>query len=762
MLKRVHIEIRGAVQGVGFRPFIYRLASEHHLAGWVMNAASGVSIDVEGEEQAVERFVLRIEPEKPGRAFIQSFEYTYRDPSGYSSFAIRESDGRGELSAFILPDIATCPECLAEITDPANRRFGYPFTNCTNCGPRFTIIGSLPYDRPNTSMRSFTMCNDCRKEYENPGNRRFHAQPNACPHCGPHLEAWDPAGVVLAGRDEALDLTVRTLLAGGVVAMKGLGGFHLMVDATNASAVATLRQRKQREEKPLAILAPDLAAIREMCEVSLLEERLLRSAESPIVLLTKRNGVHIVAEGIAPGNPILGVMLPYTPLHHLLLRALKRPIVATSGNLTDEPICTDEHEALVRLGGIADLFLVHNRPIVRYVDDSVVRILSGRELVLRRSRGYAPLPFSVERRLPDAIAVGGHLKSTVAIARNTSIFISQHLGDLATEQALRSFRATIRDFVTLYDLKPSIVVADKHPDYISHSEARELGLPVQDVQHHVAHVAACMAENALTGEVLGVSWDGTGWGDDGTIWGGEFLAMHEGGYKRVGAVRSFLLPGGEAAMREPRRSAIGMLNELSPGLPEAYDALPCLDGWNTEEKSLIRRTLEQRINTPRTSSAGRLFDGVASLLGLRQAISFEGQAAMELEWLATSATDSIPLPVAIRPGSSGTDLGTKIIVLDWTPCLQGILEALKEGIPPATIARGFHAAMAQGIARVVKLVGQQRVVLSGGCFQNALLTTMVVRELREQGFTPYWHQRVPPNDGGISLGQLYAALVLHH
>ncbi len=650
MPKRVHIEIRGAVQGVGFRPFIYRLAGEHRLAGWVMNATSGVVIDAEGEDREVEHFLLRIEPEKPARASIQSLEYSYLDGAGYSSFSIRESDGSGEVSTFVLPDIATCPECLAEIMDPANRRFGYPFTNCTNCGPRFTIITSLPYDRPNTSMDKFHMCDECRKEYEDPGDRRFHAQPNACPTCGPHVELWNPDGSIVADHDRALEAASDALLAGKVVALKGLGGFHLMVDATNEHAVATLRARKRREEKPLAIMVPDIRTAGSVCVVSPLEERLLRSPESPIVLLKKKEDaapLSFIAGNVAPGNPTLGIMLPYTPLHHLLLKKVARPVVATSGNLTDEPICTDEREALVRLAGIADLFLVHNRPIVRYVDDSVVRVLLDRDLVLRRSRGYAPLPVSVGEPLPDAIAVGGHLKNTVAVARRNSIFISQHLGDLETEQSLASFRSTIKDFVRLYQLVPRAVVADKHPDYISTGEAAGMGLPVRRIQHHHAHIAACMAENNLTGDVLGVAWDGTGWGDDGTIWGGEFLVVGAQGSRRAAMLRPFVLPGGDAAVHEPRRSASGMVYECfrrdDPGIAE----LPCFAEWSKEELRLVYRAIERRINATRTTSAGRLFDGVASLLGIRQRASFEGQAAMELEWLASSVdsgVDIVPAP----------------------------------------------------------------------------------------------------------------------
>ncbi len=763
MLKRVHIEVRGAVQGVGFRPFVYRLAAEYGLAGWVMNAMAGVSIDAEGDENRVEHFLLRLERDKPPRAFIQGFEFSYLDPAGYASFTIRESDGRGERSTYILPDIATCPDCVADISDPLNRRFEYPFTNCTNCGPRFTIVEGLPYDRPRTTMKSFELCDDCRREYEDPLNRRFHAQPNACPICGPHLELWDAAGRVTARHGEALAAAAERLLAGEIVAVKGLGGFHLMVDASNPAAVADLRRRKRREEKPLAIMAPDFSAVQAVCDVSPLEERLLRSPESPIVLLRKRLTASMdaaVCPEIAPGNPTLGVMLPYTPLHHLLLKKTARFLVATSGNLTDEPICTDEQDALVRLSGIAHVFLVHNRPIARYVDDSIVRVLLDRELVLRRSRGYAPLPVAIKTLLPDAIAVGAHLKSTIAISRQNGLFVSQHLGDLETEQSLRGFRTTIRDFERLYDLQPTTVVADLHPDYISTAEARGMGLPVRLIQHHYAHIAACMAENELETDVLGVSWDGTGWGSDGTIWGGEFLTVGKGGAERVGSFRAFPLPGGEAAVKEPRRTALGMLTELFGEDSAVANNLPCIKSFTPVELSTLRRMLERRLNSPPTTSAGRMFDGIAAMLGVRQQTTFEGQAAMELEWLASSVSESVPFAFALGESpAAGAARGMRFVV-DWGPAVKEMLGELLRGMPAALLAHRFHSTMARVVLAAAEKIGRPRVVLTGGCFQNALLTTMTVRLLRAHNFLPYWHQRIPPNDGGIALGQLYAALVL--
>ena len=561
----MHIVIRGAVQGVGFRPFIYRLASEMNLPGWVQNSPQGVFIEIEGEKGALDSFLLRIPKEKPAPSFIQSLEYSILDPIHFNSFEIRESEESGEKSALILPDIATCEECLSEVFDSNNRRYRYPFTNCTHCGPRFTIIESLPYDRPGTSMKSFEMCSECREEYENPRNRRFHAQPNACPNCGPSLQLWDLSGAVVAVKNAALSNAAAAILDGKIIAIKGLGGFHLVADARNARAVAALRFRKHREEKPFALMYPSLTHIQIDCKVSPLEARLLTSAESPIVLLERNpeTSISSIDPDVAPGNPYLGAMLPYTPLHHLLMKEIGIPIIATSGNLSDEPICIDEQEALERLAGIADLLLVHNRPIVRHADDSILRVVLGRELVLRRARGYAPLPLRLKESTVSILAVGGHLKNTIAVSVDSNIFLSQHIGDLENKESSEAFHAAIQSLRHLYDVHPVHVAADMHPDYLSTKYARECGLPMVSVQHHYAHVAACMAENDLDGSVLGVSWDGTGYGLDGTIWGGEFLLTNDSGFTRMASFRKFRLPGGSPAIKEPRRTALGMLFEMN-------------------------------------------------------------------------------------------------------------------------------------------------------------------------------------------------------
>jgi hydrogenase maturation protein HypF len=638
---RLRVTVRGAVQGVGFRPFVYRLAGELGLQGWVRNSNLGVVIEVEGGVETLERFRLRLERERPPRAFIQSLEASYLDPTGYRAFEIRPSDASGERRALVLPDIATCPDCRREIFDPRDRRYRYPFTNCTHCGPRFTIIEALPYDRPSTSMKGFPMCPACRAEYEDPGDRRFHAQPTACPDCGPKLSLWDADGRALAEREDALAGAADALRRGAIVALKGLGGFHLMVDARSEGAVRELRTRKAREEKPLACMFPSLESAREVCEISDAEERLLVSPESPIVLLRRLAGAPgAIDPGVAPGNPYLGVMLPYTPLHHLLLADLGFPVVATSGNRAEEPICIDEREALERLSGIADLFLVHDRPIVRHADDSIVRLCAGRELVMRRARGFAPLPVPLPVAGAPALAVGAFLKNTIALCAREEAFVSQHIGDLATPQARDAFAGAVRDLEHLLDIAPSEVACDLHPDYPSTRFARETGLPIVAVQHHEAHALACMAENELTPPVLAVSWDGTGYGLDESVWGGEFLRVTEGAVERVAHLRTFRLPGGEAAVREPRRCALGLLWDV-------FGEKASAPGFSAPERAVLDGMLRRGVNSPVTSSAGRLFDAVASLCDLRQVTRFEGQAAMELEFAATAGRIDEPYPVAL-------------------------------------------------------------------------------------------------------------------
>jgi hydrogenase maturation protein HypF len=790
---RLKLAIRGAVQGVGFRPFIFRLARELRLQGWVNNSAQGVLIETEGPRAHLEAFLLRVDKEKPERSFIQSLEASWLDPVGYSGFEIRPSETGGARTALVLPDIATCPECVREIFDPKNRRYHYPFTNCTLCGPRFSIIEALPYDRASTSMKKFAMCPQCQAEYEEPTNRRFHAQPNACPACGPQLELWDKLGHAKTNPGyEALLAAAEAVRCGQILALKGLGGFHLMVAAQDDAAVQRLRELKHREEKPLALMFPSLAAARCVCEISPLEERMLLSPEAPIVLLRRshatRNTQHelriALSPYIAPANPNLGVMLPYTPLHHLLLSVLGFPVVATSGNLSDEPICTDEQEALDRLGAIADLFLVHNRSIVRHVDDSIVRMLSGRELVLRRARGFAPLPLQLSRPGcgPDpaserrsVLAVGAHLKNTVALSRGSQAFVSQHIGDLETDQAYTAFRRVIADFEKLYDTQPDVIAADAHPDYLSTKFAQELaagskqGLEAPSsamkadvhyvsVQHHVAHVLACMTENELQPPVLGVSWDGTGYGLDETIWGGEFFLVKPESWERVAHLRQFPLPGGDKAVKEPRRTAIGLLFALLGEAAFDLEAVAPIASFSATELVSLRTMLAHRVNSPFTSSAGRLFDAISALINRRQFVRFEGQAAMDLEFALADLKTNDHYPFPLVASNSALRTPHSAFTLDWGPLVKLVLEDIRHEVPVTMISAKFHNALAEAIVSVARHFGEERIVLSGGCFQNRYLTERAIQRLREEGFRPYWHQRIPPNDGGIALGQLAAAL----
>ncbi len=786
--KRLRIEIHGAVQGVGFRPYVYRLATELALAGWVINDTRGVFIEVEGDETALARFLERLPNEKPPRAIIHSIDSEWLDAIGYSQFAIRHSDEAGAKTVLVLPDIATCDDCLREVFDARDRRARYPFTNCTNCGPRFSIIEALPYDRPNTTMRHFTMCPDCQREYDDPRNRRFHAQPNACPVCGPKLKVT--SSKLKVENLEPIAHTARLLAQGYIVAVKGLGGFLLMVDARNAATLARLRERKPRRDKPFALMARDLAQARTLVEMDAQAEALLTSPEAPIVLLRRKPDAP-VAENVAPGNPYLGVMLPYTPLHHLLLHEIDFPVVATSGNLSDEPICTDENEALERLGHIADFFLIHNRPIARHVDDSVMTIMLGEPRFMRRARGYAPLPILLARDIPTILAVGAHLKNTIALSVRNQVFISQHIGDLETPEAMNAFERVIADFLKLYEATPVAIAHDLHPDYLSTRWAIEQGrlgewesgrdpfpaLPLSPsptlfaVQHHHAHLAACLAENHAA-RALGVTWDGTGYGTDGTIWGGEFLLGDAKDFARVAHLRPFRLPGGEAAVKEPRRVALALLWELYGDAVLERDDLAPIRAFTRAERRTLAQMLARGINAPVTTSAGRLFDGVAALIGLHQRVSFEGQAAMALEYAADAAVAEA-YPVAVRrvladketrrQGDRGSESPDHLVtlspchILDWQLLLESVLADLSRGVERGIIAARFHNALVQAIVAVAQAIGEENVALSGGCFQNRWLTERAATQLAHAGFRVLLHRHVPPNDGCISLGQVVVA-----
>jgi hydrogenase maturation protein HypF len=749
--RRLRLVIRGAVQGVGFRPFVFRLAEELRLDGWVINSAQGVFVEVEGPPPVLETFLARVRFDPPPRASIQSLEQSILDPVGYTGFEIRKSDDTGDKTVAVLPDIATCAECVREIFDAGNRRHRYPFTNCTNCGPRFSIIEALPYDRTNTTMKAFEMCPECLREYEDPRNRRFHAQPNACPACGPRLELWDTAGSAVASREEALRRAADAVRGGSILALKGLGGFHLVVDARDDAAVRRLRERKRRDEKPLALMYPSLERLRRDCVVSSAEQGILLSPEAPIVLLEARRA-SAIAPSVAPGNPNIGAMLPYTPLHHLLLRELGFPVVATSGNLSEEPICTSETEALARLGSIADLFLVHDRPIARHVDDSVVRVVAGRRLVLRRARGYAPLPIVLRGAgaKRTTLAVGAHLKNAVALAVGRDVIVSQHIGDMSTEAAFGAFEKITGDLERLYDAAPDRVVCDAHPDYRTTRFAESISPRPRKIQHHIAHVFSCMAENEIEPPVFGVSWDGTGYGTDGTVWGGEFFRVTASAVERAGHLRTFLLPGGEQAVREPRRSAIGVLYEIMGEAAFRLDKLPPILAFSNQERRILLAVLGKEINSPRTSSAGRLFDAVSSILGVRQITNHEGQAAMELEFaLAGVETDEdYPFDLMRKDG---------LVIADWESAVRAILSDLGAGLPVGSISAKFHNTLARVIVKTALESGERRVVLTGGCFQNRYLTEKTVSRLEGAGLLPYWHQRIPPNDGGIALGEIAAS-----
>ncbi len=754
--QRLEIRIHGAVQGVGFRPFVWRLASELELNGYVNNSSNGVLIEVEGDRQQLDQFRSRIIEEKPAIAFIQNFESSFLEPVNYNDFSIKHSTN-GKKTALILPDIATCPDCLKEIFDPKDRRYLYPFNNCTNCGPRFSIIEELPYDRPNTTMNYFPMCPDCLAEYENHENRRFHAQPVACSVCGPNVELWDREGNVLSKKQDSIIQSAEAVKSGKILAVKGLGGFHLIVNACDEKAVNLLRQRKSREEKPFALMIQSMEMISKYCHIDDVEKRLLESPSAPIILLEKFSdqiNEDQLANSVAPDNPYLGAMLPYTPLHHILLNEIGFPIVATSGNLAEEPICTDENDALKTLGNLADLFLVHNRPIARPVDDSIVRVMADRELVIRRGRGYAPLPVQVKNESDGLLAVGAHLKNTVALSVGSDVFVSQHIGNLETKKANDAFKESINNLAGLYDKPISTIVCDKHPDYASSQYAKDNGSKIVMIQHHYAHILSCMAENRIEPPLLGISWDGTGLGDDGTIWGGEFFKLGENlDYFRFATLKQFQLPGGDVAAKEPRRVGLSLLYNLLGDDVFDRDDLSPIKSFKNDELKILSKMLRNSVNSPLTSSIGRLFDGVSSILGLQQINSYEGQAAMKLEFAAKTANSDESYPVTILE----SEITNSPLGIDWSDMLLNILHDLKLDISTEVVAAKFHNWLSDVIVKITEMSELEKVVMSGGCFQNRYLLEGSVKKLQKHGYKTYWHQRIPPNDGGISLGQIVAA-----
>jgi hydrogenase maturation protein HypF len=749
--KRIRFFFSGVVQGVGFRPFIYRLAVRHGLAGWVQNRTDGVIAEVEGPANAVEHFLSDVSKELPPLAEIAGIIQEETTVTGDRDFRILPSEAEGQKIVRIPPDIAVCADCLHELFDPADRRYRYPFINCTNCGPRLTIIRDVPYDRANTSMACFPLCPRCREEYENPADRRFHAEPNACPVCGPHLEFLDERGESFADSDP-LRRAIAALREGSVVAIKGLGGFHLAVDATNGEAVKRLRSRKFREEKPLALMVRDLETAIQIAELGVEEKDLLLTPQRPIVLAKKTSGTWI-SSAVAPGVPNQGIMLPYTPLHHLLLQDPLRALIMTSANHVDEPICIGNHEAVARLQGIADFFLIHNRDILVRCDDSIATVASGRRSLLRRSRGFAPKPLILRESYPEVLALGPQLKTTLCILKENLAFLSPHIGDLETPQARDFHRESLSLLQKIAECKPDVVACDLHPAYYTTLAAEKMeGVKVVRVQHHHAHIVSGMAENGITGEVIGLAMDGTGYGTDGTAWGGEFLLATEASFTRIGHLKPFLLPGGEKAVHEPWRIGVSLLREaFGEKWPEVSVKLglvpePAYYKW-------MDHIFTTRINSPLTSSLGRVFDGVAAILGLHRKVSFEGQAAMELEALAQRKTEAV-YPFDIREDQAA-------LILDLSPVIRGVVEALEKDVSREEIAFAFHNTLVKALTdmatEVRRRTGFERTVLSGGCFQNRLLLERSIAELGKAGFAVFFHELVPTNDGCISLGQAVSA-----
>ncbi len=776
---RLLIQIQGVVQGVGFRPFVYRIARDRRLTGWVRNGPAGVSIAAQGSRDAAEGFLADLREHAPPRAAIAriAVERVAADPT-LVEFHILESATGGQVWPSIPADLATCLDCLAEIADPRTRRYRYPFTNCTQCGPRFTIIDRLPYDRPHTAMAGFPPCPACAAEYHDPSDRRFHAQPIACPECGPALALLQPDGNVLATGDDALRQAEVSLAEGRILALKGLGGFQLLVLAGDPAAVGRLRERKRRPAKPFAVIFPSLAVVGACCEISAQEAAALASPAAPIVLVRRRADADPAAacHGVAPDNPWIGAMLPYTPLHHLLLGDLGRPLVCTSGNVSDEPICSEDTEAPARLGGIADLFLSHDRPVRRPVDDSVGRLGRGGLTLLRRARGFAPLPLAIPPDLPPVLALGGHQKATVALLQAGQIVVSQHLGDLGNSRGADLLERTARDLVRICAGRPEALACDLHPDYASTLLAGRLGaewnLPLLPVQHHHAHVGAVLAEYGLEGAVLGLAWDGTGYGADGTIWGGEMLVADALACRRVAHLAPFPLPGGDRASRDPRRAALGLLFGAL-----GDQAAEFARKWFPErDLAPMLQATRRGINAPLTSSMGRLFDAVAAIAGVRAEPGFEGQAAMALEFAADLADRAVaPYPLPLQAGRSGEvapepvrtgepaaapvapQVGGSPAIADWRPLVAALLADRRAGVAPTIMAARFHLALAELGVTVARKAGLARIVLAGGCFQNRLLAALLTEQLEGAGFCVYIPERYPPNDGAIALGQAFIA-----
>ena len=756
-MKAARIKVNGVVQGVGFRPFVYRIAYEHGVTGWVRNTSGNVEIVVEGEGRAVDKFVAALKAEAPPLARIDHIDVAACSPQGYGKFEIRESvSAEGEYQ-LVSPDIATCDDCRREIFDTKDRRYRYPFTNCTNCGPRFTIIDDIPYDRANTTMREFRMCKLCQREYDDPLNRRFHAQPNACPVCGPRLSLVDSGGKPVAC-DDAIAASAELLHSGKILALRGLGGFQLACDATNAKAVNLLRKRKRRPSKPFAVMFPSVEGIEKHCLVSKKEKKLLLSSEAPIVLLRWKYDESSVTSVVAERLNYLGAMLPYTPLHHLLMRDVGIPLVMTSGNLSEEPIAKDDDEALSRLSGIADYFLLHDRDIYARYDDSVCIVERGPQTV-RRARGYAPYPIKLGFDAMQILACGAELKNTFCLTRGRHAFISQHIGDMENAETLEHFENTVKLYKKLFRIEPEAIAHDMHPDYLAtkyaHRVAESSGLRLVPVQHHHAHIVSCMTDNGVERPVIGVALDGTGYGTDGAIWGGEFLVAEPGRFSRVGHFEYVPLLGGEAAIKKPYRMALSYIYSLL-GVDTPLDGLP-LSKLGSSELGLLKQQLKRGLNCPPTSSAGRLFDAVSVITGVCAEISYEAQAAIELEMVAEGERRSrsaklYPFEIVERNG---------LRVVKLSKMIAAIIGDVRSSVPASRVSLKYHRTVAQMVREMCLSISEDTgikvVALSGGVFQNRLLTRLVVEALEADGFKVLTHRDVPCNDGGISLGQAVIA-----
>lgn len=751
---RRRIDVEGIVQGVGFRPYVFRLATERDLAGNISNTSCGVTIEVQGVSDRVDDFLTRLPVEAPPLSRITGVTVTAIPSLDERDFLILPSRRGERVQTLISADVATCEDCLREMFDPADRRHRYPFINCTNCGPRFTIVRDIPYDRPYTSMASFPMCPECQGEYDDPLNRRFHAQPNACWKCGPQVELWGIDGKQIECGDPVAE-AASLLRTGAIIAVKGLGGFHLAVDATNADAVHRLRERKRRIEKPFAVMVPDLAAAEECCDLDETSRRALVSTQRPVVLLPWRRPSAIVEE-VAPRNAYLGVFLPYTPLQHLLFAEGNfRALVMTSANLSEEPIVIDNADAVQRLSPLADRLLVHNRDILLRCDDSVVRVSAGRERQVRRSRGFVPVPVFLREEVPAILAVGGELKNTVCLTKGKQAFLSQHVGDTENVESYKFFEDVIAHLRNILEIEPAVIACDLHPNYFSTQWAlKQQGVEVVGVQHHHAHIASCMAENQLDGRVIGFALDGTGYGTDGHIWGGEVLVGGYHEFERAAHFEYVPLPGGEAAIREPWRMGVSYLAHHYGSEFAAFD-IPFVRNLNRPKTMLLLKMIERRVNSPLTSSCGRLFDAVSALAGVRQQVNYEGQAATELEAvILENGDDAYPLDI-VRDGDG------------WIICTRQLFAALisdlTHQLPIGTISRRFHNGLVRTFTTLAELVrqkqGLERVCLSGGTFQNVYLLEHLQSGLQSRGFQVFTHSEVPAGDGGLSLGQ---ALVAAH